>query len=35
MSDKVRMKVTITFEYDADPERYENRKPIDMVDATE
>lgn len=32
MSDKVRMKVTITFEYDADPERYENRKPIDMVD---
>lgn len=32
MSDKVRMKVTVAFEYDADPAFYDGRKPIDMAD---
>lgn len=32
MSNKVRMRVTVTFEYDADPADYEGRKPADMAD---
>lgn len=28
----VRMKVTVTFEYDADFDLYENKKPVDMAD---
>lgn len=31
-TDKVRMKVTVTFEYDANPAHYEGRKPVDMAD---
>jgi hypothetical protein len=32
MSDMIRMKVTVTFEYDADPAFYEGRNPVDMAD---
>lgn len=31
-SKTVRMKVTVTFEYDANPDNYENTKPVDMAD---
>lgn len=31
MTDKVRMKVTVTFEYDADVGNYEGRSPADMA----